>query len=115
MDQMNERNFSELLESVKEVGLIEKGTAAPGREYVIDRHFAPDSANVRTFAICLTDEDDALVPLKIYHVTLQPVHSTCTLKDENNETTVCPMNWFLPIEFPSNIEQLIEKTELALA
>ena len=112
---MNENNFNELLESVKEIGLIEAGKSAPTREFVIEKRLTTDSSNVKTFAICLSSKDENLIPLKIYHAVLQPRHKTCTVKDENNETTVCPIEWFLPIEFPSTIEKLLEETEMALA
>lgn len=112
---MNEKHFNELLESVKEVGLIETGKSMPSREFIIEKRLEADSSNVKTFAICLSSHDEDLIPLKIYHVVLQPRHKTCTVRDENDETTVCPIEWFLPVEFPSNIEQLLEETELALA
>lgn len=112
---MNENKFSELLESIKEVGLIEAGKSLPVREFTVERHLNRHSSSVSAFAICLTAEDENLIPLKIYHVTLQPAHKTCTVKDENDETTVCPVEWFLPIELPSRIEEILERTELALA
>lgn len=115
MASMTEINLSELLESVREIGLIEAGKLAPSREFVIEKRYASDSPNLTTFAICLSSEDEDLIPLKIYQVILQPRHKTCTVKDENDETTVCPIEWFLPVEFPANIERLIEETELALA
>ena len=115
MASMNKNKFSELLESVKEVGLMEAGDLLPSREYAVEKEIRPDSPNSKTFAICLSGEDENLIPMKIYHVTFQPKHETCTVKDENDETTVCPAGWFLPIEFPSNIERLLEKTEFALA
>ncbi len=115
MAAMNEEDFRELLDGIKEVGMTENGTMQPNREFAIEGQFTPHLTNEKTFAICLSSEDEALIPLKIYQVTLQPRHNTCTVKDENNETTACPIDWFLPIEFPSRIERLIQETELALA
>ena len=112
---MNEKLFDELMESVKQIGLMERGEIAPNREFVIEKKLEINSSNVKTFAICLAREDEELIPLKIYQVILQPRHKTCTVKDENDETTVCPIDWFLPVEFPANIEQLLETTEMALA
>ena len=114
MAAMNEKDFNELLESVKEIGQIEKGKATPSREFVFERNLQANSDNVETFAICLSGEDEELIPLKIYHVSLQPKHRTCTVRDEKGETLVCPIEWFLPVEFPENIEKLLEETELAL-
>lgn len=112
---MNEQDFNELLESVKETGLMEKGEIAPSREFVVERKLQANTSKVKTFAICLSTEDEELIPLKIYHVALQPPHQTCTVKDENGETLVCPIEWFLPVEFSKNVEKLLEETELALA
>ncbi|MCY7376049.1 MAG: hypothetical protein LH472_08775 [Pyrinomonadaceae bacterium] len=112
---MNEQNFNELLESVREVGLMEKGEIAPSREFVVEKNLSPNSSSVKTFAICLASDDEELIPLKIYHVVLHPQHQTCTVKDESDETLVCPIEWFLPVEFPKNVERLLEETELALA
>lgn len=115
MAAMNAENFNELLESVKEVGLMEKGELAPSREFAVERNLTENAANIKTFAICLSKEDEELIPLKIYHAVFHPRHKTCTVKDENNETLVCPIEWFLPIEFPKTVERLLEETELALA
>lgn len=112
---MNEKKFNELLESVKEVGLIDAGKSAPSREFVVEKTTALDSSNVKTFAICISREEEELIPLKIYHVVLQPRQKTCTVKDENNETLVCPLDWFLPVEFSTNVEKILEETEMALA
>lgn len=115
MAAMNQENFNELLESVREIGLMENGELKPSREFAVEKKLGEDAANVKTFAICLSNEDEELIPLKIYQVVLSPRHETCTVKDESNETLVCPTNWFLPIEFSKNVEQLLEETELALA
>lgn len=115
MAEINEQNFNELLESVREAGLMEKGEIAPSREFVIEKNLSPNVLSVKTFAICLSSDDEELIPLKIYHVVLHPQHKTCTVKDESDETLVCPIKWFLPVEFPKNVERLLEKTELALA
>jgi len=71
---MTKNNFNELLESVKEVGLMETGKSVPSREFVIEKRLGSDSSNVKTFAICLSSQDEDLIPLKIYHVVLQPRH-----------------------------------------
>lgn len=115
MAQMNEQDFTELLESVKEVGLTERGEIAPSREFVVEKKLPSNKSNLETFAICISKEEEELIPLKIYHVILQPTHKTCTVKDESGETLVCPIEWFLPVEFPENVEKLLEETELALA
>ncbi|CAN5577984.1 hypothetical protein BH20ACI4_BH20ACI4_08770 [soil metagenome] len=112
---MNEKDFEELLESIKETGLVEKGEIAASREFVIENKLPQNSSNISSFAICLTGEDDELIPLKIYKVIFHPQLKTCTVKDENGETLACPIEWFLPVRFPENISKTLEQTELALA
>jgi len=114
---MNKIDFDELLESIKEVGLMEKGKLQPSREFPIENQSNKPSA-VKAYAICLTTEDEELIPMKIYSVILHPHLKTCTVKDEADETLVCPIEWFLPVEFTKSIERVlekVEKTELALA
>ena len=113
---MNKKDFDELLDSIKEVGLMEKGKLAPSREFKIENQAKKTSA-LKAFAICLTTEDEELILMKIYSVLLHPHLKTCTVKDETNETLVCPIEWFLPVEFTKNIARVleeIEKTELVL-
>lgn len=112
---MKEQDFNELLESVKEVGLMEKGELKPSREFVVEKTVKNNSSDIKVYAICLSNEDEELIPLKIYSVMLHLHLKTCTVKDENHETVVCPLDWFLLVEFPKNIEQVLEKAELALA
>ncbi len=111
---MNENDFEELLGSVKEVGLMQNGELEPSREFVreIDSHDKPQ--NQKVHAICITNEEDELIPLKVYSIVLHAQQQVCTVKDENNETLVCPLNWFLPVEFSENVERTLEKLELAL-
>ena len=111
---MNKKDFDELLESIKEVGLMEKGKLEPSREFTIESN---KTSVVKVFAVCLTTEDEELIPMKIYSVMLHPQLKTCTVKDETGETLVCPIEWFLPVEFTKSVEQVlekVEKTELAL-
>lgn len=112
---MNKKDFDELLESIKEAGLMEKGEIKPSRELVVEKKSDVDQANFTSFAICLTADDEELIPLKIYKVIFHPPHETCTVKDEAGETLACPIEWFLPVAFPESIEHVLEKTELALA
>ena len=111
--KMNDKDFNELLESIRETALMEKGELTPVREFAVKNQ--KNSRNVKAFAICLTTEDDELIPMKIYNVIFHPHLKNCTVKDENNETLVCPDEWFLPVEFPNNIKKVLEKAELALA
>lgn len=115
MAEMKEKDFEELLESVKEVGLMEKGELTPSREFVIEKKMPKNSSGVKTFAICISTDDEELIPLKIYSVVLHSHLKTCTVKDETGETLACPIEWFLPVEFPKNVAQVLEKAELALA
>lgn len=112
---MNEKDFDELLESIKEVGLVENGEILASREFTVENNLPQNSSNVDSFAICLTKDDEELIPMKIYRVIFHPHLKSCTVKDEADETLVCPLEWFLPIRFPDKISQTLENTELALA
>lgn len=112
---MNEKDFDELFESIKEVGLMEKGKIGASREFVVENELPKDTENVNSFAICLTNEDEELVLMKIYKVVFHTHLKICTVKDERGETLACPMEWFLPVKFPEKITKTLEKTELALA
>ena len=112
---MNEEFFDSLMKAVKEVGLIEKGELAPSREFFVERNSKVEPTAKKVRAICVTSENDDLIPLKIYSVTLHPQMQKCTVKDESSETVVCPMDWFLPVELPENVERELEKVGLALA
>ena len=112
---MKIRDFNELLESVKEVGLMKEEKLTPSREFVIERKLKNNSSDIKAYAICLSNEDEELIPLKIYTVVFHPHLNACTVKDENHETVVCPIDWFLPVEFTKKIEQKLAKVELALA
>ncbi len=112
---MTGKDFEELLESVKEVGLMEKDEISPSREFVIENELPKTSSNVDSFAICLTNEDEELILMKIYKVIFYPHLEICTVKDETGETLACPIEWFLPVKFLENISKTLEKTELALA
>ena len=111
---MNVKDFNELFESVKEVGLIEKGEMDASCEFVVENRLTENLLNLKSFAICLTNDDEELIPMKIYNVIFHAHLNTCTVKDESGETTVCPIDWFLPIKFPENIAKTLQETELAL-
>jgi hypothetical protein len=106
MAEMNEKDFNELKESVVEVGLMMRGEIEPSREFVREKKLSPIK-QTESWAICLSNEDDELVPMKIYKVSFQKHLKICTVKDELNETLVCPIDWFMPIELPTKINQAL--------
>jgi hypothetical protein len=86
---MIEKDFNELKESIVEVGLMMRGELEPSREFVREKKLNPIK-DTESWAICLTIGGDELVPMKIYKVSFQAHLKICTVKDELNETLVCP-------------------------
>jgi len=64
------------------------------------------------FAVCVKNEEqeESLELRKIYEVLDDPVaekHKMLRVIDEEGEDYLYPADWFLPIELPHNIEEVI--------
>lgn len=110
---MNEKDFNELKQSIVEVGLMMRGELEPSREFLIEENrINKNRSEFESWAICVTNEDDELIPMKIYKVVFHTHLNTCTVIDEANETLACPSDWFLPISFPSKIKKVLDNVEI---
>ncbi len=105
---MNEKDFNELKQSVVEVGLMMRGELAPDREFKLKKN-KKKSENFETWAICVSREDDELVPLKLYQIEVYPHLSKVAVKDESGETLVCPQDYFLPVKFKEKVTDYLKK------
>ena len=95
---MKKKDFDNLKQSVIETGLMMRGKLKPSREFTRQK----DRKNAETFetwAICITNEDEELVPLKLYKIEVYPHLSKVAVTDEEGETLVCPQDYFLPVKF----------------
>ena len=109
---MNEKDFAELKQSVIEVGLMMRGELEPSREFIVkENRTKGNSSDIESWAICLTKDDDELIPMKIYKVVFHSRLKKCTVIDEAGETLVCPTDWFLPISFPSKVAKVLNVIE----
>jgi hypothetical protein len=103
---MKEKDFQGLLEAVRESKQILRGETNAARTLTVEvasPHLSPETG----FAICLRSDDPTLlIPLKIYAATFSQsgfVHVT----DETGEAAVYPEDFFLPVSFPKEVEQLL--------
>lgn len=102
---MNKQNFNNLKESIIEAGLVMRGEILPSREFV--REIPTKTQTHEDFAICITDEDDELTSMKVYKVMFDFDAKTATVKDDNNETFVCPASYFLPLTLSAEVSQIL--------
>ena len=101
---MKKENFQRLKESVVEVGKMIRGEVSPNREFV----YEIDSSEIRppaeTWAVCVaTDDADLLITGKIYRVKV--TSDAVMVRDEEDEATLCPRDFFIPIQLSREVEQ----------
>lgn len=109
---MNEKDFNELKQSIIDAGLMIRGELQPSREFVFEKKSAKDASEIESWAICIGDEDDELIPLKIYKVVFRPHLKTVKVIDESGETLICPQSWFLPMSFPSKVKKVLDNVKI---
>ncbi len=105
---MRIEEFEQLLASVREGGAIFRGEAKPSR---IFDHAAitKDDPLAKEFAICVeTDDPELLIPNKIYQV-LALENNLVNVTDEAGEAVVYTAEYFLPISFPPEVEQILAR------
>ncbi len=112
MADMNEKNFNELKQSIIDAGLMMHGELQPSREFVFEKKSGKDVSEIENWAICVADEDDELIPLKIYKVVFRPHLETVKVTDESGETLICPQSWFLPISFPPKVKKVLDNVKM---
>ncbi len=105
---MKEQDFNSLKQSVVEVGLIMRGELEPEREFKLKKD-RQKAGKIETWAICVSREDNELVPLKLYRVEVYPHLSKASVTDESGETLVCPQDYFLPVKFEEEITDYLKK------
>jgi hypothetical protein len=103
---MKEKDFQGLLESVREAKQVLRGETSTTRTFTIEIS-SPTSPPQTGFVICLqTDDPSLLIPLKIYAATFSQ-SGFVRITDEAGEAAVYPEDFFLPISFPKEVEQLL--------
>jgi hypothetical protein len=102
---MKKESFERLKESVIEAGKILQGELPPSREFVYE---VPDSfpPPVKALAVCVeTDDEELLIPRKIYEIEVTGEFARVT--DEAGETAVYPVQFFIPINLPAEVRDII--------
>jgi hypothetical protein len=102
---MKKEHFEGLKASVIEAGKILRGEAQPSREFVYE---VPDSfpPPVKALAVCVeTDDPELLIPRKIYEIEI--TGDFARVIDEAGEAAVYPARFFIPINLPAEVQEII--------
>lgn len=105
---MKDNDFNNLKQAVVEVGLMMRGELAPEREYKLKKD-QKKAEKIETWAICVSRDDDELLPLKLYRVEVYPHLARVAVTDESGETLVCPQDYFLPVKFEEEVTDYLKK------
>ncbi len=108
---MSKETFDRLVNSIKQAGKIERGEIESSRQFVIeiDEKLKSGLSSYKTWGIYVADEDDALVPRKIYEIEIYPHLSNVRVIDEEDEVLLCPKDWFVPIAVPQILSETLAK------
>jgi hypothetical protein len=103
---MNETDFSALLQSVCEAKQVLRGERKAAREFVVE--VPPAAAQPSTsYALCVRTDDSALlITRKVYTATYSQAGLVCVM-DEAGETALYPQEFFLPVAFPKEVEEVL--------
>ncbi len=105
---MNEQDFKELLESVREGGQILRGEREPSRVFEVNAPRGMKEPETH-FAVCVqTDDPELLIPRKIYEVTTLASGRVLVL-DEAGETAIYPADHFILMELPSEVVEALSR------
>lgn len=109
---MDKKRFERLKESVIEAGKIMRGEVKPSREFVYEIDSSEIQPPIVTWAVCVeTDDDELLIPGKIYEVKVG--RNRVWVRDEEGEATLCPQEFFMPIELPQAVSERLENIKQA--
>jgi hypothetical protein len=104
---MSKERFERLRQSIIEAGQVRRGEIEPSREFAYEveaTQLRKDIAPV--WAICVADEDDSLIPLKLYEINASKT-GYVSVVDEEGERLVCPERWFFPVRLAPKVKQLV--------
>ena len=109
---MKKELFERLKESVIEAGKIMRGEISPSRETVLEIETDDLPEPIETWAVCIkTDDEELLIPGKIYLV--KQLRGGFWVRDEEDEATLCPQEFFMPIQLPREISEKLENIKQA--
>lgn len=103
---MKTEDFQGLLESVREAKQILRGEKKATREFAVEVPTA-QSIGQTGYAICIqTDDPSLLIPRKVYEASYSQ-SGLVRIVDEAGATALYPEEFFLPIAFPKEVEQVL--------
>lgn len=107
---MNKKKFQSLLKGTKELGQMLRGEIKPAREFVHKVDVVKPKKNSQSvWAVCVVDEDDTLLPLKMYEALLSSDGKYVRVRDEEGEVFVCPSEWFIFLSLPKEVNAVLKK------
>jgi hypothetical protein len=107
---MNKKDFQSLLKGTKELGQMLRGKIESAREFIHKVDIVKLNKNSQpVWAVCVVDEDDALVPLKMYEARLSSDGKYVRVRDEEGEAFVCPGEWFIFLSLPKEVKAVLKK------
>lgn len=108
---MGKGAFERLAESIRQAGKIVRGEMDASREFVIeiDEDLRNGLESKKIWAINVSDEDDSLIPRKVYEIELFAGLSNVKVIDEEGEVLLCPKDWFLPIIVPQIMSETLAR------
>ena len=105
---MKKELFEELIESIREAGAIMRGERAPSRIFYHPAR-ASQAELRKAFAVCIaTDDPELLHTRKLYQVTLL-TSGRLLLTDEAGEAALYPADYFILIELPREVEEVLSR------
>ena len=91
---------------MREAKQILRGERKAAREFVVE--VPPTTAQPSTsYALCVQTDDPALlIPRKVY-TAIYPKAGLVRVTDEVGETALYPQEFFLPVAFPKEVEEVL--------
>ena len=104
---MSKERFERLRQSVIEAGQVLRGERKPSREFTYQIEVSHRGKGALTeWAICVTSDEDALIPLKLYRIKYSQT-GYVSVVDEEGEKLVCPASWFVPARLAPEVKQQV--------
>ena len=84
-----------------------RGERKPSREFTYQIEVSQRGKGARNeWAICVTSDEDALIPLKLYRIKCSKT-GYVSVVDEEGEKLVCPASWFAPVRIAPELRQQV--------
>jgi hypothetical protein len=61
------------------------------------------------WAVCLTQADENLIPLKLYKIEISEKNDEVKVNNEKGKSNFYPKNWFAPLKVSQSTLGLLEK------